>query len=88
MLGSRHTQGGQRYDPMPFMVMLPTQDTERNSWVYDVLVSPKFEASAIPNTPSAITRKVLKVWDDAGSEKDRPTEVTVQMLRVARYTIR
>ena len=81
VLGSRHTQGGQRYDSMPFMVMLPTQDTERNAWVYDVLVSPKFEASAIPDTPSAITRKVLKVWDDAGSEKDRPTEVTVQLLR-------
>lgn len=81
VLGSRHTQGGQRYDPMPFMVMLPTQNTERNAWVYDVLVSPKFEASAVPDTPSAITRKVLKVWDDAGSEKDRPTEVTVQLLR-------
>ena len=65
VLGSRHTQGGFRYDAMPFMVMLPTQDTEKGEWVYDVLVSPKHDSSEIPDTPSTITRKVLKIWDDA-----------------------
>lgn len=80
VLGSRHTQGGLRYDVMPFMVMLPTQDAEKGEWVYDVLVSPKHDSSEIPDTPSTITRKVLKVWDDADN-KNRPTEVIVQLLR-------
>lgn len=80
VLGSRHTQGGFRYDATPFMVMLPTQDAEKNEWIYDVLVSPKHDSSEIPDTPSAITRKVLKVWDDADN-KNRPTEVIVQLLR-------
>ena len=80
VLGDRITQGGFRYDPMPFMVMLPTQDTDKNEWLYDVIVNPKHESSEIPDTPSTITRKVLKVWDDANSS-DRPTEVTVQLLR-------
>ena len=81
VLGRRHTQGGFRYDPMPFMVMLPTQDTEKNVWRYDVLVNPKFDSSEIPDTPSTITRKVLKVWDDAKDKDSRPTEVAVQLLR-------
>ena len=80
VLGSRHTQGGFRYDATPFMVMLPTQDTEKNEWIYDVLVSPKHDSSEIPDTSSTITRKVLKVWDDADN-KNRPTEVIVQLLR-------
>ena len=81
VLGSRHTQGGFRYDAMPFMVMLPTQDTEKSEWVYDVIVSPKHDSSDIPETPSTITRKVLKVWDDAGNKNSRPTEIIVQLLR-------
>ncbi len=81
VLGSRHTQGGFRYDAMPFMVMLPTQDTEKNEWVYDVSVNPKYDASEIPDTPSVVTRKVLKVWDDGDHKNNRPTEVVVQLLR-------
>lgn len=81
VLGSRHTQDGFRYDAMPFMTMLPTQDTENNEWVYDVLVEPKFEASALPETPSTIARKVLKVWDDANDKENRPSQVVVQLLR-------
>ena len=80
VLGQRHIQDGRRYDPMPFMVMLPTQDTQTGDWLYEVIVDPKHESSEVPDTPSAVTRKVLKVWDDeAGS--DRPAEVVVQLLR-------
>lgn len=81
VLGSRHIQGNYRYDAMPFMVMLPTQDAERNEWLYDVLVSPKHDADEIPDTPSTVTRKVLKVWDDADNKGDRPSEVTFQLLQ-------
>ena len=79
MLGQRHIQNGRRYDHKPFMVMLPTQDTQTGDWLYEVIVDPKHESSEVPDTPSAVTRKVLKVWDDeAGS--DRPAEVVVQLL--------
>ena len=74
VLGYRHTQNGFRYDPTPFMVMLPGLDKENNIWVYDVAVNAKFDSSQIPDNPDdhTIDRKVLKVWADDGHEKDRP----------------
>lgn len=83
VLGYRHTQTGFRYDAMPFMVMLPSLDKENNVWSYDVAVSPKFDRSKIPGSSGddTITRKVLKLWEDKGQEKDRPEEVIVQLLR-------
>lgn len=83
VLGHRHTQNGFRYDPAPFMVMLPGLDKENNIWVYDVTVNAKFDSTPIPDNPDdhTINRKVLKVWADDGHEKDRPKEVIVQLLR-------
>lgn len=83
VLGHRHTQNGYRYDPAPFMVMLPGLDKENNIWVYDVTVNAKFDSSQISDNPDdhTISRKVLKVWADDGHEKDRPKEVVVQLLR-------
>lgn len=83
VLGERHTQDGYRYDATPFMVMLPSLDKENNVWSYDVAVSPKFDRSKIPDSSGddTITRKVLKLWEDKGQEKDRPEEVIVQLLR-------
>lgn len=83
VLGHRHTQGGRVYDAAPFMVLLPTQDTEANEWLYAVTVNPKHDSHPEPDEPDedTITRKVLKVWADKGHEKDRPQEVIVQLLR-------
>ena len=83
VLGRRHTQNSCRYDPAPFIVMLPETDNENNIWVYDVTVNAKFDSSQIPDNPddNTIDRKVLKVWADDGHEKDRPKEVIVQLLR-------
>lgn len=81
VLGQRHTQGKYRYDASPFMVMLPLQNVSQNEWSYEVDVSPKYDSTKIPDTPAAITRKVLKVWDDGGRKQSRPAEVTVQLLR-------
>ena len=83
VLGHRHTQNGFRYDPAPFMVMLPGSDKENNSWAYDVTVNAKSDSSPIPDNldDHTIDRKVLKVWADDGHEKDRPKEVIVQLLR-------
>lgn len=83
VLGHRHTQNGYRYDPAPFMVMLPGLDKENNIWVYDVAVNAKFDSTPIPDNPDdhTIDRKVLKVWTDEKHEKERPKEVIVQLLR-------
>ena len=83
VLGRRHTQNSCRYDPAPFIVMLPETDNENNIWVYDVTDNAKFDSTQIPDNPddNTIDRKVLKVWADDGHEKDRPKEVIVQLLR-------
>ena len=81
VLGQRHAQGSYRYNASPFMVMLPSQDIEKNEWSYEVSVNPKHDSSKIPDDSSTVTRKVLKVWDDAGNESLRPQEVVVQLLR-------
>lgn len=83
VLGQRHTQNGYRYDPAPFMVMLPGLNQENNDWIYNVAVNAKYDSSIIPDTPDDVTisRKVLKVWEDDGYEKARPKEVMIQLLR-------
>lgn len=81
VLGQRHTQDGYRYDAAPFMVMLPTQDAAENEWLYDVTVTPKYDSAKLPDTPTTVTRKVLKVWNDADNESQRPKEIIVQLLR-------
>lgn len=75
--GQRHTQNGFRYDPSPFMVLLPAQ--EANEWIYDVHAAPKADVSPLPEEGGTVERKVLKVWDDSG--EGRPSSVTVQLLR-------
>lgn len=81
VIGERHAQGGYYYDAEPFLVMLPTQDLDKNEWVYDVQASVKSDRTEIPEEPDTVTRKVLKVWDDDGYEADRPKEITVELLR-------
>lgn len=81
VLGKRHIQGDYYYDATPFMIMLPTQDTVKNEWICDLTVSPKHDSVEIPDTPTTVDRKVLKVWNDAGHESLRPKEIVVQLLR-------
>lgn len=80
VLGHRHTQDGRIYDATPFMVMLPTQDTQSNEWLYELIVNPKHDSRPEPGTGTC-TLKALKVWDDKGYEKNRPGEVIVRLLR-------
>lgn len=70
------------YSATPFMLFLPGEDAQNNDWDYSVTVSPKFDKSYNPpdEPDPVITRKVLKVWDDAGYESRRPAEVFVQLL--------
>lgn len=79
--GARHEQGGYYYDAEPFFVMLPTQDTQKNEWVYDAAASVKYEKTPVPADDETITRKVLKIWEDDGHETKRPQSVTVELLK-------
>ncbi len=80
VLGDRHLQDGYRYDTVPFMVMLPSQERETGKWIYDVTASIKYESDEF-TVPETITLKVLKIWKDKNFEEERPKEVTVQLLR-------
>ncbi len=84
VIGERHTQGGYHYDAEPFFVLLPTQDLEKNEWVYDVSANVKFDKTPVPDDDDTVTRKVLKVWDDDGAEDSRPREITVELLKNGR----
>lgn len=85
VIGERHKQGHYRYDPQPFMVLLPTQDLEKNVWDYTVTADVKYDRTKTttppPPTGDTVTRKVLKVWNDADYESERPKSITVQLLR-------
>lgn len=81
VMGERHTQDGTYYDASSFMVMLPTQNNNANTWDYDVTVNVKYEKQEVPEEQEVVTRKVLKVWNDKGHENERPKEIVVQLLR-------
>lgn len=71
---------GYKYTTKPFLVCLPGR-MEDNTLDYHLTVYPKSSRDKIPSSPSTITRKVLKVWNDVGHENARPSEIVVQLLR-------
>lgn len=82
VVGGRCTAGGKyTYSAVPFMIFLPDRNLTDNVWDYTLTVSPKFHRETVVPTPDPVTRKVLKIWDDAGYEELRPAEVTIQLLR-------
>ena len=80
ILGRRFTQDGRYFDAAPSMVILPELDAQTKASIYDVKVNPKFHSEEVPKEPTAVTRKVLKIWDDDGYEKERPQNISVQLL--------
>ena len=83
VIGYRRTIGEYTYSATPFLVFMPEENLEKNTWDYTITAYPK---AAGENNPSddpddrLITRKVLKIWDDAGKESGRPKEITVQLM--------
>ena len=63
------------YKPAPFLIALPSLVDDK--WQYDLTVSPK----SIPSQEGESSRRVLKVWDDAGYEWRRPEKLTFDLLR-------
>ena len=60
---------------------LPAADPTSGAWLSDALALPKTERSVIPASGDTVTRKVLKIWNDAACETSRPAQITVQLLQ-------
>lgn len=83
LVGDRKSYGRYTYAPNAFLTTLPMLDTQTDEWVYDVVASNKFSRTyhGDGQTPSNISRNVLKVWEDENNAAgQRPKEVTVQLL--------
>lgn len=78
ILGAKHLQNGTYYEPTPLMLTLPTYDSKGDEWVYAVTVEPKFESGF--DSSDTLDRKVIKIWNDEGSEDKRPKEIKVNLL--------
>ena len=76
--GHRYINGDFVYTPEPFLVSLPGLDNN-DDWLYDVETNCKGEGHT--DLPMTTTVKVLKVWEDAGHESNRPRDIEVQLLR-------
>lgn len=66
------------YIVAPFLIAVPNLDKNDN-WVFDVSANPKSEVH-FP-TSGEIEHKVIKLWEDAGYEKDRPDSIIVDILK-------
>ena len=77
---------GKTIQPAAFTVCLPNWEAETDEatgaitgghWQYNVSARPKYR-----DLDGEITmRRVLKVWDDAGNEANRPARITVSLLK-------
>lgn len=81
--GEAHTQNSKQYNSAPFLVALPSEDTETGEADYNPTVMPKFDFSPFPNPdePGDESYKVVKIWRDSGLESIRPQEITIDLLK-------
>lgn len=77
VLGEQYKSGGYTYSVEPYLVFLP--GPEEDEWLYDMTIVPKCEKIGGPSD-GTVTYRVRKVWEDKGSESDRPSSVTVSLL--------
>ncbi len=82
IIGKGIVLGEYSYTCAPFIACLPDMDTENNAWNYDVTANPKAarDKDFDPTEDTAITRKVLKVWEDHGYTDEIPQEIEVTLF--------
>lgn len=83
--GGKHMSGNYTYTPEPFLVSLPSLDTN-GAWYYDVTSEPKYSSEYYSpgnsDSTSYTQRGVVKVWNDSQDKnKKRPASIVVQLLR-------
>ena len=69
---------GMRYDPVPFLLTVPSQDAE-GAWNYQTEADVKYETS-VPEKGET-EYKVVKYWVGDGSGIARPVRITVDILK-------
>lgn len=85
VLGGEYTRGNKVYTAEPTLVLLPVPSDTGAQWNYDVTATPKYTVYNTETPPdSGVSRRVIKVWDDAGHNDSRPQSVTVQLLQNGR----
>ena len=80
VMANRYINNNKIYTFQPTILQLPAWDSASESWIYDVIINPKFQSVPDDPDPELLTRKVLKVWADEGNEDARPDEIEVQLL--------
>ena len=78
VLGDRIEVKGANVLPSECILSVPTGSGSK--WIFDVDADVKSEVNP-PVGPETVSRRALKIWEDAGYEDERPAEITVQLLR-------
>lgn len=78
IIGESVIWDGMRYDPVPFLLTVPSQDAE-GAWNYQTEADVKYETS-VPEKEET-EYKVVKYWAGDGSGNARPVQITVDILR-------
>lgn len=78
IIGESVIWDGMRYDPVPFLLTVPSQDAE-GTWNYQTEADVKYETS-VPEKEET-EYKVVKYWAGDGSGNARPVQITVDILR-------
>ena len=78
IIGESVIWDGMRYDPVPFLLTVPSQDAE-GEWNYQTEADVKYETS-IPEKEET-EYKVVKYWVGDGSGNARPVQITVDILK-------
>ena len=73
---SQITEERIKYEVMPFMLSLPSL-TEQDTWDYEPVVIPKYDAEELPQL---LNLEVIKLWKN-DSESERPGEIVAQLLK-------
>lgn len=69
-----HVQDNETYTSDPFLLALPSEDTENDQWLYSVNVKPKITKGDQPV-------KVVKIWEDDQYNGNRPADITIHLMR-------
>ena len=78
IIGESVIWDGMRYDPVPFLLTVPSQDAE-GAWNYQTEADVKYETS-VPEKEET-EYKVVKCWVGDGSGSVRPVRITVDILK-------
>ena len=78
VLSDRIETGSSNLLPSECILSVPAR--RGGKWSFEVDADVKSDVNP-PVGPETVARRVLKIWDDAGHEDERPDEITVQLLR-------